>query len=150
MASYQRGTKKPRWFAQEPYSSINDDVNATASALWEDVLEGRMFSITVDSDPYMGNLMESKLAAVVQKDVANPLKNKVRYISDPMLEVNERMCKFRHPKCVVPRHANVARRILFWHRRYPGVPVVISKRDAKGAFKLIPVSIKGLLYMGCR
>ena len=145
-----KGDKMPVRFAQEPYSSINDDVNATASSLWEDVLKGRMFVITSDSEPYLGNLMESKLAAVVQKDVCNPSMNKVRYISDPRLEVNERMCKLRHPKCVAPRHANVARRILFWQRRYPGVPVMISKRDVKGAFKLIPVSVKGLCYMGCR
>ena len=145
-----KGDRRPKRFAQEPYSSITDNLESTASSLWEDVVKGRMFVVTVASEAYLGELMESKLAAVVQRDVSNPSKDKVRYISDPRLEVNERMCKYRHPKCVIPRHANVARRILFWQRRYPGVPVLIAKRDVKGAFKLIPVSIRGLWHMGCR
>ena len=54
------------------------------------------------------------------------------------------------PQCVIPRHQNATRRILYRKRRYPSIPVLICKRDVKGAFKQIPVSIRGLAYMGCR
>ena len=94
--------------------------------------------------------MESKLSAAAQKDVTNPDVMMTRYISDPRLEVDTRITNDRHPKCVVPRHANVARRILYWDARYHGVPILMSKRDVKGAFELIPVSVKGLSYMGRR
>lgn len=40
--------------------------------------------------------------------------------------------------------------ILYWNARYPGIPALISKRDVKGDFKLIPVSAQCLEYMGCR
>ena len=101
-------------------------------------------------EEFAGSLTESRLDAVPQKDVTNPDVLKTRYISDPRLEVNDRITNDRRPKCAVPRHANVARRILYWQMRYPEVPILISKRHAKGAFKLIPVSVKVLAYMGCR
>ena len=78
---------------------------------------------------WFGNLTESKLAAVTQKDVTNTDVMKTRYISDPRLEVNSRITNDRRHKCAVPRHANVSRRILYWNARYPGVPVLLSKRD---------------------
>ena len=34
--------------------------------------------------------------------------------------------------------------------RYHTIPILICKRDFKGAFILIPVSINGIAYMGCR
>ena len=88
--------------------------------------------------------------AAYRKDADNPRVLKTQYTSDPRLEVNERMSKDRRPKCNFPRQANVARRVLHRKRRYPGVPMLISRRGEKWAFKLIPISTKDLLYMGCR
>ena len=119
-------------------------------ALWGDLLRGRLMVFTNAGGGFFGDLMESKLAAATQKDVTNPDVMKTRYIPDPRLEVNSRITNDRHPKCVVPRRANVTRRILYRDARYRGVPVLLSSRDAKGAFKLIPVSAKGLAYMGSR
>ena len=76
--------------------------------------------------------MESRLAAVPQKDATNPDVLKTRYISDPRLEVNGRISNDRHPRCVSPRHANVARRIFYWQTRYQEFPILLSKRDVKG------------------
>lgn len=78
-----KGDRSPKRFIQEPYSAISDDVIATSSALWEDELKGMMLLFTAKSEEFAGSLVESKLAAVIQKDVAIPLSTKVRYIADP-------------------------------------------------------------------
>ena len=57
--------------------------------------------------------MESKLDSATQKDVTNPDVMKTRYIPDPRLEANSRITNDRRPKYVVPRHADLARRILY-------------------------------------
>ena len=94
--------------------------------------------------------MESKLTFVTQADVANPEVVKTRYISDPRVAVNERVGSENHHTCVIPRQQNVARSVLYCKRRYPGIPVLISKRDVESAFKLAPIAVCGLAYMGCR
>ena len=98
---------------------------------------------------YFGKLTESKAAAVAPKGVTNPDVMKTRYIPDTRIEVNSRITNDRRTRCAVPRHAIVDRLILYWGARYPGIPVLISRRDVKGACKLIPVSVRGLAYMGC-
>ena len=144
------GGSIPFRFSQDAYSNINDDPRTTAAEMWGEVLKGRLIVFTTSSEPYKGILMESKLAYVTQRDVTNPEVTKTRYISDPRNEVNDRIDNDRHPQCIIPRHQNVARRALYWKRRYPTAPVLLCKRDVKGAFEIIPFSIDGLTYMGCR
>ena len=55
--------------------------------------------------------------------VADPPKKNVRYISAPRVEISERIDNDRHPWCVVPRRKIVARRILYWKRKYRGIDV---------------------------
>ena len=90
------------------------------------------------------------MAYVTKKNSAYPKKMKVRYISGPRNEANERLGRGRRPKCVIPLHRDVACRILYWKKRYPKIPILVSKRDFRGAFKSIPVSIRSLAYAGCR
>ena len=140
----------PTRFRQKPYATVADSPERTAGDLWEDLVKGRLMVFTVRAEPITGDLMESRLAYVSQKDVTNPDSVKVRYISDPRLEINSRIDTERHPRCIVPKHQNVARRVLYWQRRYPGIDILLCKRDVKGAFKLLPVAIAGLTHMGCR
>lgn len=110
-------------------------------------LKGRRILFTDRPDPYAGNLMGSKLAFVALREVANPDNIYRRYISDTRSEANDRIDNDRLPQCVVPRHQNVVRRALYWKRTYPTIPVLICKRDAKGAFKFTLVSIRDMAYM---
>ena len=103
---------------------------------------------TKECEGLVGPLMESSLAFVTQKDVTKETGVKVRYISDPWVEINERIEPKHHPRVRVPKHGNVIRMILYWKRRYPTIPILLCKRDVKGAFKLLPVSIVGLAHMG--
>lgn len=144
-----RGDRPPVRFPQTAYANINDKPQATADELWGDVLKGRLMLFAERSASYSGDIMGPKLAYVLQKDATNPDTMKDRYISDPRNEANDRIDNDRRPQCVMPRHRNVARRIGYWGRRYHPIPILIPKRDVKGAFKLLPVSIRGLEYMGC-
>ena len=117
---------------QKPYSSVADNPLRTAADLWDDIVKGRLMIFTLSSEHLVGELMESRLAFVAQKDVAKADGVKVRYISDPMGEINERIYPRTRPWVRVPRHANVIRRSLHWKRRYPTIPVLLCKRDAKG------------------
>ena len=92
--------------------------------------------------------MESRLAFATQKDVTKESGVKVRYISDPRVEIDERIGPTTHHRVRVPRHANLIIRVLYWKRRYPTLPVLLCKRDFKGAFKLLPIAIRGLTHMG--
>ena len=66
------GDKVPVRFKQNPYSSIDDNAEGAALALWEDLLRGRLMVFTNAGGILVGDLAESKLAAVTQKDVTNP------------------------------------------------------------------------------
>ena len=109
----------PTRFRQQAYASVKDDPVTTVVELWEDLVRGRLFIFTEASGPYASNLMESKLTYVAQVDVTDPGKLKTRYISDPILEINERATSENRPTCVILRHQNIARRLLF-SRALPG------------------------------
>ena len=115
-----------------------------------DVTKGRILLFTQACQDTLGPLMESRLAFVTQKDATRPGGHKVRYISDPMVAINERIEPKHRPRVGVPQHAHVIRRILYWKRRYPTIPVSLCKRDVKGALKLPPASIVGLARAGVR
>lgn len=50
----------------------------------------------------------------------------------------------------VPTIPSLIRRILYWKRRYPGIAIVLCKRDVKSAFKLAPLSIRMIYKAGLR
>ena len=109
---HPHGGRPPVRFRQQAYSNVQDNPRDTAAELWGDVLKGRLLAFTVASETFTSNLMESKLAYVSQKDATDPDSTEVRYISDPRNEVNERIHNEHHPQCVIPRHQNVARRVM--------------------------------------
>lgn len=53
--------------------------------------------------------------------------------------INKTCNKERHPPALQPKHAEVARAILWWKQKFPGVPVLLSKKDVSDAFKWVPV-----------
>merc|ERR1712112_649847 len=93
----------------------------------EDLVKGRIMLFSERCEHLVGDLMESRLAFVTQKDVTKKDGVKVRYISDPRVEINERIDPATHPRVRVPKHANVIRRVLYWKRRYPTIPVLLCR-----------------------
>ena len=52
--------------------------------------------------------------------------------------VNQTCHKTRHPPALQPRHAEMAWIILWWKHRFPGLRILLSKKDVSDAFKWIP------------
>ena len=134
--------------AQPPYSSVVDNPDRTCQDLREDLFKGRIMLFSKKCEHLVGPRVESRLVFVTQKDATQVGGIKVWYISDPRVEINERIEPKNHPMVRVPKHANVIRRIMYWKRRYPTIPVLLRKRDVEGAFKLSPASTRGLTHMG--
>ena len=54
--------------------------------------------------------------------------------------VNYYTDKTWHPPAAQPTHRQVAKRILMWKMRLPGVKVLLAKKDVAGAFRLLWVA----------
>ena len=59
-----------------------------------------------------------------------------RFVHDQQW-VNDKGMKENHPPALQPRHRELARLILWWEARLPGVEILIAKRDVKDAYKFI-------------
>ena len=70
-------------------------------------------------DHLAGPLADSMLSFVTQEDATNEDGVKIRYISDPMVEIDERIGPKTRHRLRVPKHANAIRRVLYWEGRYP-------------------------------
>ena len=134
--------------AKLPYASARDNPERTASDMWGDMVEGRVMFFTKMFAGMVGPLTVSIWAFFTQKDVTRNEGAKVRYISDHMVDINERIEPKHHPMVRVPKRGDVIRRILYWGGIYPDIPVLFRTGDLKGAFKFLPVSIVGLTHMG--
>ena len=88
-----------------------------------------------------------ELSAAPRRGCANRKVPKMRRAPEIGFDVHVRTSKGRRPKCITPRHPNVARG-LCCERRYPVVPILMSHRAVTEGDTLSHVSIKGSAYMG--
>lgn len=54
--------------------------------------------------------------------------------------INAGTSKWFHPPALQPSHSQVARRVIWARSQCPGVPILLSKKDISGAFRLLWVS----------
>ena len=85
--------------------------------------QGRLLVFAERSEPYARNLMGSVLSYVTRNEVTNHDNTNVRYISGPRNEVHDRIDNDGKPQFITPRRQNVARRVLYWERRYQPIPI---------------------------
>ena len=64
------------------------------------------------------------------------LSTEKRLIHDQR-RVNETTDKEWHPPAAQPFHRQLARMIVWWSTMLPSIPILLSKLDVKGAFKLL-------------
>ena len=74
--------------------------------------------------------------AVPKVNPDRTVSDEVRVIHD-LTNLNESMDKETHPPASQPYHRQLARLIMWWRLRYPGVEVGIAKIDIKAAFRRI-------------
>jgi len=134
----------PRWDGEPsrvhalPHPSAAAYMGEAVDKIWEDAAAGRL--LVCDSRlAELAGVRESSLARVPKMNPDRTVSEEGRLITD-MKKTNTKGSKFRHPPALQPRHAEVAREILWWKARHPGVEVLLAKRDISSAFKLLNLS----------
>lgn len=108
------------------------------SQLWKDVRKHR--ALVVDRDhPGLETTISSPFEAVDKLLPDRTISPDKRVVHDQR-GVNYYTDKTWHPPAAQPSHAQVAKRILLWKLRAPGLPVLLAKKDVAGAFRLLWVS----------
>ena len=64
--------------------------------------------------------------------------------------INARTDTGRYPGVFLPTISDVVRLVLYLKQRYPGVRILITKRDVEGAFKRVPLEAVGAKYIAAR
>ena len=99
---------------QNPYSIVMGNPERARNDVWGDLVKGRIMLFSKKREHLAGPMMGSRLTFVTQKNVAKENGVKVRYISDTMIDVNERIDPETHHKLRVPEHADAIRRYCTW------------------------------------
>ena len=106
--------------------------------IWKDVRKRRV-------------LVVRKVNTALQDTVSSPFEAVDKMLPDRTIAPDKRVVhdqrqvnlgsdKTWHPPALQPTHQQVARRVLWCKARYPGIPVLIAKKDIAGAFRLLWVS----------
>ena len=121
-----------------PHPSLRDHLDEAAAQLWKDASKGRALICFDEGDGLLEGVVSVPMARVPKMLPDRTISEKGRVIWDAT-PVNVTCHKSRHPPALQPKHAEVARAIIWWQQKYPGIPVLLSKKDVSDAFKWIPV-----------
>ena len=87
----------------------------------------------------LGTTVSSPFEAVDKLLPDRSISKEKRIVHDQRT-INKGTSKFWHPPALQPMHVQVARRVVWMKARFPGVPILMSKKDIAGAFRLIWVA----------
>ena len=121
-----------------PHPSLRDHLEEAAMQLWKDASRGRALLCYDQGGDLLKGVVSVPMARVPKMMPDRTISEKGRIIWDAT-PVNATCHKSRHPPALQPKHAEVARAIVWWQQRYPGIPILLSKKDVSDAFKWIPV-----------
>ena len=110
-------------------------VNQLCRQIWKDVGKHRVLAAP-SSHPALEQVVASPFDAVDKMLPDRSIAPDKRIVHDQR-GVNALTDKEWHPPAVQPKHEQVARLILWYKRRYPGLEVLLSKKDIAGAFRLL-------------
>ena len=99
-------------------------------SVWKDIRKARVLVAWDRGQPQFGNTSSAPLNAVEKHEVDGSISDEIRVIHDQTGQ-NEACDKADHPP------ANLARQILWCKCKYPGLPVLLAKRDIDGACRLL-------------
>ena len=103
--------------------------------IFKDVRKHRVL-VVKKGNGCLGNTVSSPFEAVDKMLPDRSVAPDKRVVYDQR-QVNQATSKWWHPPALQPTHQQIARRVLWYKSRFPGVDVVISKRDIAGAFRLL-------------
>ena len=122
----------------EPHNSFLKNFPEGVQKFWKDAKEGR--SLFFNEQAPLEGVISSPMGMVPKIIPDRTISEEHRPIRD-LRKPNENSPKERHPTVECPTHREIARRIMELKMRFPGVPVMMSKRDIEGAFKRVWMSL---------
>ena len=127
-----------RWRTQ-PHQSAMSHIEEYYEKLWKLCHRGRILLADADLEELMG-VMGTPGGRVTKMNPDRTVSEHGRFISDLRTVNNLGGSKEDHPPALQPRHRSLARSILWWKSRFPGITILIAKSDVASAFPLIWVS----------
>lgn len=121
-----------------PHPSLKEHFEEAATQLWADAGKGRALLCYDHGQRELSGVISVALARVPKMNPDHSVSEKGRVIWDAR-PVNAHCHRSRHPPALQPRHDEVAKLILWWQLRYPGMDVLLAKKDVAEAFKWVPV-----------
>ena len=106
--------------------------------IWKDVKKRRVLVVR-KANQALQDTISSPFEAVDKMLPDRTVAPDKRVVHDQR-QVNMGSDKTWHPPALQPTHQQVARRVLWCRTRYPGIPVLIAKKDIAGAFRLLWVA----------
>lgn len=134
-ARYQGVRERVR---RNPHPRARDNLPQVYHQLMKDVAKHRVLVASADHGALKSTV--SSPFELVPKMLPNrTLSSESRLVHDQR-QVNQGTDKSLHPPAGQPYHEQVARRILWLQAHYPGVDVLLAKKDVAGAFRLLWVA----------
>eukprot|EP00435_Cladocopium_sp_Y103_P015205 s4477_g3.t1 len=121
-----------------PHPSLREHLEEAAQQLWKDASKGRVLLCFDEGTSALEGVVSVAMARVPKMLPDRTVSSKGRVIWDAK-PVNAYCDKGRHPPALQPKHEEVARLIVWWQCRFPGVPILLSKKDVSDAFKWVPL-----------
>ena len=121
--------------ANRPHPRARANMSQVYRQLLKDVGKHRVLVVSADH-PQLEWTTSSPFEAVPKMLPNRALSSEVRLVHDQR-GVNSGTHKELHPPALQPMHEQIVRRILFLKAHYPGVKVVMAKKDVAGAFRLL-------------
>ena len=112
----------------------------------KDVKKHRVL-LVIDTHKGLAHTVSSPFEAVPKMLPNRSLSTEMRLVHDQR-RVNQGTAKTLHPPAAQPLHEQVVRRILWLKTRYPGVEVLLAKKDVAGAFRLLWVDPRDVELFG--
>ena len=129
-----------------PHPRARANMPQVYQQLMKDVRKHRVLVVN-HLHPGLQHVVSSPFEAVPKMLPNRTLSSEVRLVHDQRL-VNAGTDKDLHPPAVQPLHQQIIRRILRLKARYPGVNVVMAKKDVAGAFRLLWVDPRDVELFG--
>ncbi|CAE7617473.1 kptA [Symbiodinium sp. CCMP2592] len=123
-----------------PHPSLKAHMDEAAAQLWKDVVRGRVL-VCYDQGEGLDGVISVPMARVPKMNPDRTVSDKGRVVWDAT-PVNRFCSKEDFPPALQPKHREVARVILYWGLKFPGVPILLSKKDVSDAFKWLPVALE--------
>jgi len=120
------------------HPNAKNNLDQVYKQIFKDVRKHRVL-VVKRGNQRLGTTVSSPFEAVDKMLPDRSIAPDKRIVHDQR-QVNSQTDKLWHPPALQPTHQQIARRIL-WHKtRFPGLDVLISKRDIAGAFRLLWVA----------